>query len=94
MTLTDTTDYAECGGISIALALLPTLGLLISELLPYIHKSDKCNGLLQTAVCAIQHIIRREPCSMADVQQAVQNISAIDVSKMEEGEEEEMRNDI
>ena len=71
----ETSQYAECGGISIALAILPTLGLIISELLPYLHKSDKCNGLLQTAVCAIQHIINKEPCNAEDIQQVIQNFT-------------------
>lgn len=71
----ETSQYAECGGISIALAILPTVGLIISELLPYLHKSDKCNGLLQTAICAIQHIVNKEPCNAEDIQQVIQNFT-------------------
>ena len=56
------TDIAECGGVSIALALLPTVGLFISELLPYINKKGKCNGILQTTLCFMKHLINKEPC--------------------------------
>tara|TARA_R110000803_G_scaffold71950_1_gene135384 strand:+ start:354 stop:617 length:264 start_codon:yes stop_codon:yes gene_type:complete len=83
MTLTETTDIAECGGISIALAILPTLGLFISEILPYLHKTDKCNGILQTLVCMLKRIINKEPCSADEIEQAITNITA---TKMEEGE--------
>ena len=71
----ETSQYAECGSISIALAILPTIGLIISEILPYISKSDKCNGLLQTLICAIKHIVNKEPCSSEDIQQVIQNFT-------------------
>tara|TARA_R110002124_G_C8973954_1_gene515582 strand:- start:7633 stop:7908 length:276 start_codon:yes stop_codon:yes gene_type:complete len=82
MTLTETTDIAECGGISIALAILPTVGLFISEILPYLHKTDKCNGILQTITCMIKRIIYKEPCSAEEVTDALTNII---VAKTEEG---------
>ena len=50
----ETEDYAECGGISILLAILPTLAFLVSEVLPYLHKNDTCNGIVQTLMCALK----------------------------------------
>lgn len=73
----ETTDYAQCGGISIALAILPTVGLLVSELLPYLHKSDKCNGILQTILCGIKHLINKEPCSAEEITEAIARITPL-----------------
>ena len=39
----DTTQVAECSGISVLLAILPTIGLIISEILPYIGKDQTFN---------------------------------------------------
>ena len=75
MTLTNTNDIAECGGFSIVLAFLPTFLLFISEVLPYIHKNDKCNGILQTVVCAVKHIINKEPCSAEEITDAIARIT-------------------
>ena len=71
----DTTQIAECSGISVMLAILPTLGLIVSEVLPYISKSDKCNGLLQTAICAVKHLINKEPCSTEEIIEAIQRFT-------------------
>jgi len=80
MTLT-TEDYGACGGVSLILALLPTIGLIISELMPYIHKKDKCNGLLQTLICGIKHIVNKEPCNSEEI---VDVINLIKEEKIEE----------
>tara|TARA_R110001592_G_scaffold121267_3_gene326654 strand:+ start:914 stop:1213 length:300 start_codon:yes stop_codon:yes gene_type:complete len=71
----DSTQVAECSGISVLLAILPTIGLIISEILPYIGKDKKCNGLLQTAICAIKHLINKEPCSVEEIQEAIERFT-------------------
>tara|TARA_R110000824_G_scaffold5516_1_gene25486 strand:+ start:1789 stop:2064 length:276 start_codon:yes stop_codon:yes gene_type:complete len=73
MTLS-TEDYGACGGVSIALAVLPTLAFLISELLPYISEKHKCNGILQTILCGIKHLINKEPCGAEELAAAANNI--------------------
>ena len=75
MTFTETTDYFECGGISLVVAFLPLLGLFVSEVLPYIHKSDSCNGITQTLICGIKHLINKEPCSAEDLNIIIQNFT-------------------
>lgn len=79
-----TNDIAECGGVSIAVALLPTVGLFISELLPYLHKKEKCNGILQTIMCFMKHLINKEPCNEEEIQNVIDGISAPEEQKTEE----------
>ena len=67
----DTTEITTCGGVSILTALLPTLLFLASEALPYISEKHKCNGILQTVVCAITHLINKEPCSTEEIADAI-----------------------
>jgi len=83
-----TEQLAECGGISIALAILPTIAFLISEALPYISKKDKCNGVLQTCLCALQHIIKKEPCSSEEIEHAIQSIQSVNIEEGKIGEED------
>ena len=67
----DTTEMTTCGGVSILTALLPTLLFLASEALPYISEKHKCNGILQTVICAITHLINKEPCSTEEIADAI-----------------------
>ena len=67
----DTTEMTTCGGVSVLTALLPTLLFLASEALPYISEKHKCNGILQTVVCAITHIVNKEPCSTEEIADAI-----------------------
>ena len=67
----DTTEMTTCGGVSVLTALLPTLLFLASEALPYLSKKDKCNGILQTVICAITHIVNKEPCSTEEIADAI-----------------------
>ena len=73
MTLT-TEDYGACGGVSIALAVMPTIAFLISEMLPYINDKHKCNGVLQTILCGIKHLLNKEPCGAEELALAANNI--------------------
>ena len=46
-------DIAGCGGISLIISIMPTMALIISEILPYVKEKNKCNGIIQTIVCLL-----------------------------------------
>ena len=43
--------------------------------MPYIHKKDKCNGLLQTLICSIKHLVNKEPCSSEEIEDVINIIN-------------------
>tara|TARA_R110002124_G_scaffold175519_5_gene343313 strand:+ start:4822 stop:5076 length:255 start_codon:yes stop_codon:yes gene_type:complete len=79
-----TNDIAECGAVSITIALLPTIGLFISELMPYLNKKEKCNGIIQTFMCFMNHLINKEPCNTEEIQNVIECINTENEQKTTE----------
>jgi len=76
---------AGCGSGAVLLASIPTIGLIISEVLGM--STGKSNGIIHFIICIVKKIINKEPITSADL---LQCLSTVEQAVEQIGEAEEV----
>lgn len=81
-----TTEIAGCSSGVVAAAILPTIGLIISEVLGM--SKGKSNGITHFIICLVKKIINKEPITPDDILQCLATVEEV-VDTIEEKQDEE-----
>ena len=81
-----TTEIAGCSSGVVAAAILPTIGLIISEVLGM--SKGKSNGITHFIICLVKKIINKEPITPDDILQCFSKVEEV-VDTIEEKQDDE-----
>ena len=74
----DTETIGACGASLVGGAVIPTLLLIISEVMPFLNNKEKNNGIIHIGLCLMKKIINKEwGCSSEEVSETIDIVSDI-----------------